>query len=182
MLRFSFETSKKIQAAAVVLRCENDRMSYLRLLKLLYIADREAIQETGKPIVGSRAVAMDRGPLHSELLDLIKGQHRDEPEWSKYFHKQGYQIELREDPGRLDLSPCEIGKLTDVTERYANLDDWELVDITHEFGEFQRNFREGTSTTIPLEHILEACGQSAHVDHVVGEALAQKRLATLLGE
>ena len=34
MLRFQFDTGKKIQAAAVVLRCEGDRMSYLRLLKL----------------------------------------------------------------------------------------------------------------------------------------------------
>jgi hypothetical protein len=89
---------------------------------------------------------------------------------------------LKTDPGRLDLSPYEIAKLTEVTERYANLDDWDLVDLTHEFAEYQRNYRNGTSTTIPLEHILEACGQAAEIDYIVGEARAHKRLATLLGE
>src|SRR5262245_9212871 len=66
MLR-QFDTMKAIQAAAVLLRFDDGAMDYLRLLKLLYIADREALRETGRPISYSRTIAMDNGPLSSEV-------------------------------------------------------------------------------------------------------------------
>ena len=56
---YPFKIDKAIQAAGVLLNeHQRGQMEYLRLLKLLYIADREAIAETGQPIVGSRVVAM----------------------------------------------------------------------------------------------------------------------------
>ena len=64
---------KAVQAAAVLLRNEGTKMTRLRLLKLLLIADRKSIKEMGVPILGSKIVAMDNGPLHSEIYDLIKG-------------------------------------------------------------------------------------------------------------
>lgn len=38
-------------------------MSYLRMLKLLYLADRESLKETGHTITGDRVVAMEHGPV-----------------------------------------------------------------------------------------------------------------------
>ena len=71
---FQFGTRKIVEAAAVLLRSsQHGRMGRLRLLKLLYIADRESLRETGRPIVGTKLVAMDLGPVHSEVYDLIKG-------------------------------------------------------------------------------------------------------------
>jgi hypothetical protein len=56
---------------AHVLRCllelHGDRMEYVRLLKLLYIADREMMAEAGAPVTGDRAVAMDHGPVLSHV-------------------------------------------------------------------------------------------------------------------
>ena len=98
---FRCKTEKAIQAAAVLLRLAADRrMSYLRLLKLLYIADRESLKRSLRPIIGSRPVAMKEGPLHSEVLDLVKGRHVDEPLWSEYIRRDRYEIELVKDrPG-----------------------------------------------------------------------------------
>ena len=70
--RFSFE--KRLQAAGVLLGLDGDRMERIRLLKLLYIADRELLAETGRTITGDRVVAMDHGPVLSQVYDLIKGQ------------------------------------------------------------------------------------------------------------
>ncbi len=44
-LRFNFE--KSLQAAGYLLELHGDRMEYVRLLKLLYIADREMMAEAG---------------------------------------------------------------------------------------------------------------------------------------
>jgi uncharacterized phage-associated protein len=71
-LRFHFE--KSLQAAGVLLHLEGGRMPYMRLLKLLYIADREMLAETAKPVTGDRAYAMKNGPVLSHVYALIKGE------------------------------------------------------------------------------------------------------------
>ncbi|HVC95569.1 MAG TPA: Panacea domain-containing protein [Pirellulales bacterium] len=168
---FHFGVEKTIQAAAVLLRSEpNQRMEYLRLLKLLYIADRESLAEVRRPIIGGRPVAMDHGPLHSEVLDLVKGAHPAEPLWSKHIRKDGYRVELRDDPGVMELSKCEVDKLTEVAERYASLGVWELVELTQEFPEWRECYAKGTSTTIPMTAIIEAVHLSAERDQILQDA------------
>ena len=55
--RFNFE--KTLQAIAVLLRqSENRTDNYMRLLKLLYLADRKSLAQMGRPITGDRVVAM----------------------------------------------------------------------------------------------------------------------------
>src|SRR5438552_16937913 len=93
-----FDIHKAIQAAGVLLRSERNRMSYIRLLKLLYIADRDSIRETGLPLLGSKMVAMDHGPLHSDIYNLVKGIHEQTPLWSRFFSTTGYQVETVEQP------------------------------------------------------------------------------------
>src|SRR5436190_24334529 len=67
---------KTAQAAAVLIRAEcATGMNYMRVLKLLYIADRECLRRYGRVITGDRAVATKRGPVLSVSLDLIKGEH-----------------------------------------------------------------------------------------------------------
>ena len=43
-MEFSFQIPKVIQAAAILLQAEQRQMTRLRLLKLLYIADRESLK------------------------------------------------------------------------------------------------------------------------------------------
>ena len=71
-LRFNFE--KSLQAAGVLLQLEEGRMPYLRLLKLLYIADRELLAESAASLTGDRAYAMKHGPVLSHVYSLIKGE------------------------------------------------------------------------------------------------------------
>lgn len=71
---FAFKFDKALQAAAYLLRRETCReMNYMRLLKVLYLADRESIRESGAPITGDKIAAMERGPVLSGVFDLIKG-------------------------------------------------------------------------------------------------------------
>jgi uncharacterized phage-associated protein len=168
---FRFGTRKIVEAAATLLRTEAcRRMSYLRLLKLLYIADRETLREVGRPIVGTRPVAMKHGPVLSEVLDLVKGEHFDEPIWSEFIRRDGYEVELTKDPGVLTLSRYEIGLLTKTAEANRDTDDWELVQKTHAFEEWAKNYREGTSTPIPFEDMIEAVGRAADREEILQDA------------
>ena len=178
---FRFGTRKIVEAAATLLRSEAcRRMSYLRLLKLLYIADRESLRERGRPIVGTRPVAMNYGPVLSEVLDLVNGQHPDEAIWSEFIRKDGYAVALDKDPGVLALSRREIAKLTETAEEYRTWDDWQIVNHTHSFDEWKQNNVPGTSTTIPLEDILRAVGRTDEVGIILQEAEETVALRRLL--
>lgn len=144
VLRFHFE--RALQASACLLRLDGKRMAYLRLLKLLYIADREWLAETGESITGDRAAAMKNGPVLANVYDLIKGNGAKAGVWDDYIHKEGYAVVLVADPGRGELSKGIVNKLTEITERYRQLDDWELSERTHEFQEWTRHYSPGGAT------------------------------------
>ena len=117
------DVEKAIQAVGVLLRREGKRAGRLRLLKLLYIADRTSLMKTGCQILGSRIVAMKHGPLHSEVLDLINGDHIRAPQWSRYFRNVGYTVVLAEEPAIGKLSRFEIELLNQVVDDHRNCCD-----------------------------------------------------------
>lgn len=167
---FHFDAKKATQIAAVLLRFEEGKMEHLRMLKLLYIADRESLAETGRPISLSHATAMDHGPLSSDVYDLINGERSDERLWSEFIHKHGHNILLKSDPGRSELSKYEIAKLNEVSERFEHLSTWKLADKTHEFEEWLQNKPPiGSSKTIPLGQIIDAVGLTERKQEIIDD-------------
>ena len=180
---FRFNLEKTIQAIAAFLHFhESKEMSYLRMLKLLYLADRESLQETGRPVTGDRIVAMEHGPVLSAAYDLIKGEHSGWPVWSEFLGKKGYRIELLEDPGNGALSRYEISKLRELTARYADQNEWDLVELVHGLEEWKKNNPGKSSKPIPIEDILEAIGRSADKDAILQDAKDQAEFDRLFAE
>src|SRR4051812_27718977 len=66
-----FREDKTTQAAALLLKWAGGRMNYMKLIKLLYLADRTALLRWGRPITFARPISMRHGPVLSEVLDLI---------------------------------------------------------------------------------------------------------------
>ena len=146
---------------AHLLRTEpSKRLNYMRLIKLLYIADRESIRESARPISGARPVAMERGCVLGQLYDLIKGTHERTPAWATFFRRDRYELEMLQDPGNDHLSPYDARKLTEVADEHADHDEWDLVRATHTFQEWQDNQpAPGSSRPIPVESIFRAVGR-----------------------
>src|ERR1035441_10218808 len=109
-MKLLFNEAKATQAATQFLRLRGGRISYIKLIKLLYLADREALIRWGCPITTDRYVSMDIGPVVSRIYDLI----RDEPPpsfvrvWLKFIsHPDNYKVRLLSDPGNSELSSRE---------------------------------------------------------------------------
>jgi uncharacterized phage-associated protein len=163
-----FNPHKAVQAAGVILRAEGKRTTRLRLLKLLYIAERKCLQQTGRQLIGGKLVAMDHGPLHSDILDLINGVHRDEPLWSRYFTAHGpREVELTDEPEVGRLSKFETELLVGVSQMHEHCHDFALSELTHEFDEWAQSFHAGTSTPIPLELLVRTVCQPEYVEQVI---------------
>jgi len=182
---FDFNQVKTAQATAFLLnRSHRHRKSYMKIIKLLYIADKESLKETGRPITGDRFVAMKKGPVLSEVYDLIKGKSSGSPAWNKFFrtHAGLFEIELVGDPGTGKLNRYETDKLNEVWERYKNHGKWRVVDLTHDFPEWKKNDPGESMKPIPLSDVLEAVGASHRQANIERDAAEQRAFNHLFGD
>ncbi len=150
-------------------------MNYMRLLKVLYFAEREILAESGKPLTGSRVVAMQCGPVLEDIFQLVHGGHQAVARWSSFLQVDRYHLELICDPGAGLLSKFVTGKLEEVAARYDALDEWAMVEETHKLPEWRKNDPGESSREIPLEDILEAVGRAADLDEIVAHAREDDR-------
>src|SRR4051794_10494791 len=67
-----FDERKATEATSLLLMLRGNRMHYMKLIKLLYLADREALLRWGRPITTDTFVSMDYGPVVSTIYDLIR--------------------------------------------------------------------------------------------------------------
>lgn len=182
-MHFKFKPEKTIEAIGVLLREEKrDRMNYMRLLKLLYFADRESLREVGRPITGDRAVAMERGPVLEEVYDLIRGEHVVLSVWSRFFETENYEIRQVKRPGVSHLSRFEIEKLKEISHRFNDKDEWAMVDEAHKLPEWRSNNPGKSSRPIPLEDILHAIGRSGACKAIIQAAKDDAAFDRLLEE
>jgi uncharacterized phage-associated protein len=163
-LSFQFQFDRSLQAAAYLLnQAYNHEMKYIHLLKMLYIADREYLVERGYPLTGDKVVAMQHGPVLVHVYRLIKGmiQQAESPlveKWHQFIQTppRAYKVRLISDPGTGDLSKVSMAKLDSVFERFGNLQPFEVVQLTHEFQEWQKYFQCYCREVIPWQAILRA--------------------------
>jgi uncharacterized phage-associated protein len=162
-MRFPFNERKAAQAAAYLIKKRGGQVNYMKLIKMLYLADRMALLERGAPITGDRMMAMLKGPVLSAILDLITwGTRRGQQSvWSEYVSPPAaYDVTLAgefkiEDFDELSAKECRI--LDAIDARYGRVDKWALVDLTHELPEWRDP--RGSSYPIDPADILRAEGR-----------------------
>jgi uncharacterized phage-associated protein len=160
-VRTRFNEKKATQAAAHLLRLRGGRLSYLKLIKLLYLADREALLQWGRSISTDRYVSMDRGPVLSRVLDLATdGEDPGTPSvWaSSISAPSDYEVELKADAGDDELSEAEIQLLDQIFAKYGKMSRWDLVKLTHKLPEWIDP--HGSAIAISYRDILKAGGKS----------------------
>lgn len=170
-----FSERKAAQMASFFLGQSPDgRMSHLKLMKLLYLSDREAIKVFGWPISGDRLVSMPHGPVLSQTLNLMDGDVESQPGgWEEWISdKENHELSLRIplDIKKLDeLAPAEIDVLKSVWETFGAMTKWEIRDWTHQHcAEWQDP--KGSSYPIHYETLARAVG----FDEVSAKQLAEQ--------
>lgn len=131
-----FTEQKIAQMAAFFLIRRGGRMSYLKLLKLLYLADRESMSRYGESMSADNHYSMPHGPVLSQTLNLITGQ-TDSPAWRDMIYPcENHEVALTHadfTPEELDqLSTADIEILDEVWQQFGHMKRFELVEYTHE--------------------------------------------------
>ena len=156
-----FREDKTTQAAAILIGLSEGTINYMKLVKLLYLVDREALNRWGQPVTFDDYFSMDHGPVLSRTLDLINEGAR--PGRSSYWHEhisppEDYFVTLLRSAGTDKLSDAEIDLIREVHEQCGHMDKWELVDLLHEMLPEWID-PQGSSAPIAYEDILTAVGK-----------------------
>jgi uncharacterized phage-associated protein len=170
MSSFVFRFDKTLQAAGMFLQLNGGRMEYMKLLKLLYIADRECLAIEGDTITGDNVRAMRRGPVLTTVYGLIKKEDDPQsPQWRKYIKRgSDYSVYLAKDPGVLDLCRYEKDVIERVFFQYENKNAFDLADLTHSFPEWQKYEKdlEHRFCMISIEDMLEGLNKPEMAEQV----------------
>ncbi len=174
-MEFRFDFDRSLEASAYLLKLGGGSMEYIRLIKLLYIAERELLAEEASPLTGDIYKAMKNGPVLSTVYEIIQDRNWKSDDWHQFIKTSGYSVELVGDPGLHHLSASIVTKLRDVHARYSHTNTWELVDATHEFPEWKKLSPGAGSVPIRLEDILEAMGAEEGTLETIREEEAIRR-------
>lgn len=153
-----FDETKATQAAAAILRIRGGRMHYIKLVKLLYLVDREALLNWGTPVTTDHWVAMKNGPVGSNVLNLITEETREKPIWSKYISPpRDWEVELlvQNELPNDRLSRAEEKLIKKVYGEYGHRNRWDLIDnVMHNLPEWTDP--GSRSVPISVRDILES--------------------------
>jgi uncharacterized phage-associated protein len=157
-----FKSEKTKQLIGYLLSKSAGTMNYTKLLKLMYIIDRNSLQSRGFPITYDSYVSMNNGPVLSITYDVIKKTQQDtavnEYTWAENLRRADdiYSVSW---VGELEigkLSRSDIRLIDCVWEEFGEKNYSQLIDYVHEFKEWEAP--NGTSTSISYEKLLKELG------------------------
>ena len=132
--RLQFNEQKATEAACRFLALANGQMNYMKLIKLLYLLDRMALLEFGRPVTCDRFYSMKQGPVLSNVHDLITEMPLPEEEsyWACHISEPTrFAVSMKRDPGNAALSEAEEEFIQSVWQQYGGYDEWTLVKLLH---------------------------------------------------
>jgi len=182
----AFNEAKTAQMAARILARCGSPMDILKLMKLLYLSDRQFYDSFGSSISGDRMVSMPHGPVLPTTLNVMNGAGTRAPGgWDSWVaDRSGHRISLQRGakPTRDDLdelSDVELQVIDAVCDRYAHMDTFRLRDYTHDYCEEWVDPR-GSSFPIHYRKLFEALGkEQAEVEELAQAAEEDDRIDRL---
>ena len=164
-ISFPYNRDKAIQAVLWLLYRHGGTLNKLKLVKLLFLADKEHLIRYGRPIVGGQYYAMPHGPASSQLLDHInEAAHKG----SCPFVLEDNLVLSQTPADKDELSESDIKILDTINQQYGKVHWWTLRNLTHLLAEYIKNWRrkqEGSKRhPIPYEDLFNHKRDKAILD------------------
>ena len=169
-----FNEEKASQVAAIFIKLCGGTVNYMKLIKLIYLAERQALLDWGKPITYDSYFFLDKGPVLSNTLNKIKDRDRynSQSSWHKYISvPENYDVSLREECDIKKLSKAERELLNKIFQKYGHYDEWELVDLLHST---LPEWKDPSNSAIPISYrdILKAGNKSEEEIECIEEEIS----------
>lgn len=127
---------KLIQVVGYLLNKNNGKMNYTKLIKLLYLADKESYKAINRSITGDNYISMKNGPVLSTLYYLISNNYNNKnilDLWNKYFITNKYDlIQIEKNINDSELSRFEKRTLEALDLQFKESDFIEMITFVHD--------------------------------------------------
>lgn len=179
-----YNPRKAAQTIAFFAMKEGGSINVLKVVKLVYLADRESLRVRGFPIQYEARFSMPHGPVNSTTLDYLNGFYRDDGGWSDFLRDRANNDVGLADPNTTshtldELSEREIEVLERVWSEFGHMDRFDLAEWTHDhIPEWEDP--HGSSRRIPLDRMMAAVGLEKSVERA-RELESLDRASGLLG-
>lgn len=176
---------KLIQAVGYLVQKNGGAMNYLKLIKILYLADKESFCAINRPVTGDTYVAMKHGPVLSALYALITGEYKDKAAlcaWQKSFEKNGYDLVLlTSDIQSGELSRFETGLLDKLDTQFKQYTQFEMIEYVHDKKNCPEWKPSPRAKAIPKKAVLRSIGRSnEEIADIMSEERQYKREEKIL--
>lgn len=155
-MTFEFDIHKTLAAVGHLCARNKGPAGVLKLIKMLYVADREALIRWQRPITGDSFVSMDNGPVVSKTYNLIKGEGvaRWQKVWNEYVAaREGNTLTLKRVPDVTVLSQRELDVLDEAFSKVMPMSTGALIKWLHKLPEWEDP--HGSSKRIDPKTILK---------------------------
>jgi uncharacterized phage-associated protein len=142
------------EAASILLRESGGKMSYMKLVKLLYFADRKALEVYEHPITYDAYASLPWGPVLSSTMNLAKGLYPNGDYWDEYIELVGKAVKIRGAYPKLKkLSPADVKLLKEIYAELGKYNQFQLAKISESLPEWKDP--KGSSNPIELDELLK---------------------------
>ena len=170
-VRFEFDERRAAQAASRLLRASGGELPCLKLISLMYLAERRSLSDDGYSITGDRFVSMPTGPALKGTLHLMRRGSSDS-EWSKYVTSSvGYSARSTGEECRDGLSDYDCDLLDEVAAEFGRMSERELAEYTRALPEWERCGPSESPAEIDPAAIMKIAGHSDDAIAAVAEQL-----------
>lgn len=177
-----FKMKKAAQMAAYFACREGGEINVLKLVKLIYLAERECMKQYGFPITYDKFVSMPHGPVNSITFNLINGAVPESDDWDSIISdRAGHMVKAQQKVERadlVDLSDAEFEILAGTWKEFGRFDGFELSDYTHKNCPEWKD-PKGSSFPIDYGTLYEALGNSEPVAKSLKKRILQRQQASI---
>lgn len=130
-----FRLRKAAQICAYFANRSNGAIEKLKLLNLIYLAERQFLSSYHHPMLFDEFYSLPHGPICSGTLNGIEGVI-DTALWGEYMARNGNIVVAVKAVERSDLdhvSDAEMDVISDVWQEYADMTASQIGNHTHRF-------------------------------------------------
>jgi uncharacterized phage-associated protein len=137
-----FNERKASQAAAYFLYRAGPamQMPVLKLMKLLYLAERRSFERYCEPMIGDRLVSMPHGPVLSITYNHMNGELDSvDGGWDSWIgDREGHDVAIKNpeqlkspEDDLLELSDSDLEILNEIWNDFGHMSKYQIRDYTH---------------------------------------------------
>lgn len=139
MFKELFNEKKAAQVAAFFLIKANTGLTILKLMKLMYLAERRSFESYGEGLIGDRLVSMPHGPVLSITHNYMNGELTSVAGgWDTWIaDRAGHQLTISDSKRAstvddlLELSDADVEVLSATWQKFGAMSGWDLREYTH---------------------------------------------------